>query len=1075
MRKQKAARLLAGILSTVIAVLPAVPSVPAAAAETTKTLSFVVGDVTLEGGTLQGQTNPDSHYSDLIYSDDNNDGKITVPNPFSYENDTYKPVKTGYTFKGWKRQGSNTIETIDEGGSKTFTLDAAETIYYAQWEGPKYQVTFSGVKEGTAAVTKELELGADNDISVDTIVKSGVAVDGYDSSTQTITGWQYSYTEDGQTKTVFFDGSSSVVHTLLASNGEAVLKSDSVTLTPVIVKKGVSVTFDPNTTKGGSGTAASVNLAIGKVATLPSQNGGTVVSDGNVTASFSFTNAASGTRFLGWDTDKDASTPKYLAGQQSVTNFNFATDTTLYAIWGAATRAASSVTIQFVENYCYDAGTATSYTNKAPLTLFSGEEPVQLYSQVVASTVNKTKIWDSDNLPAQAGYFVDYWELTDSDGNAIHTQHFPRNAFIQYTGGNVEISSADQISKVTISTGSSTIYLKPVWKKITVKLAYNGNGGSGTASSNAVFAIGDTYALEANPYSKAGKDFMGWGSVNNQNVEDAKAPGYIVNSVLKASSSGETLFSDNYSKYLDMGKWMAAGLQINAQIFDLESGTLNLTKTSSANIVAVWSNDTYTIKFDRNEGTLAGGSGSMADETMPVSDNKALSENRFVLSGYSFDHWNTKADDTGVSFKDTEKVKGLAKRGETVTLYAQWKADALKLVPLTVQQVWEDKTNQDGIRPETTTYKLTASAGGTTLTAADLGIEALTFDVKSSDSSATLAQVPYQFLLNGSWEYVTYRLSTDAPKGYSYTTTYSGSSDGFNTVYKFAHTPESMNFTVNLGFQDDSNQDGLRPQSVTITLSGSDGSTSTVTVAVSGTTFSYVFENLPKYSKGKTVTYTAKLGDVTGYTSKVTNAANASTITASHKTEMLTTNIKIEWQDNDDKYKARPAMVKVSLSGSNNQSNTYTLVAASNWSTTTSNLPKYNMGSAVNYTCTVTPLTYYTSTITGDVNKGYTIVLKVSDIAAKTVTTPKVSDSAAKESSATTKKIEKRNEDDFRTITIKTIWNDNDQDYLRPLAMNVTLIGSDGETYNKILMSNTSYTATFSSLPKTDEDHKDID
>ena len=122
MRKQKAARLLAGILSTVIAVLPAVPSVPAAAAETTKTLSFVVGDVTLEGGTLQGQTNPDSHYSDLIYSDDNNDGKITVPNPFSYENDTYKPVKTGYTFKGWKRQGSNTIETIDEGGSKTFTL-----------------------------------------------------------------------------------------------------------------------------------------------------------------------------------------------------------------------------------------------------------------------------------------------------------------------------------------------------------------------------------------------------------------------------------------------------------------------------------------------------------------------------------------------------------------------------------------------------------------------------------------------------------------------------------------------------------------------------------------------------------------------------------------------------------------------------------------------------------------------------------------------------------------------------------------------------------------------------------------
>lgn len=76
----------------------------------------------------------------------------------------------------------------------------------------------------------------------------------------------------------------------------------------------------------------------------------------------------------------------------------------------------------------------------------------------------------------------------------------------------------------------------------------------------------------------------------------------------------------------------------------------------------------YTVEFKAN-----GGTGSMQNQAMISNVPANLRENTFTKSGYSFQEWNTKADGTGITYKDEEEVYGLSyTEGETVTLYAQW-------------------------------------------------------------------------------------------------------------------------------------------------------------------------------------------------------------------------------------------------------------------------------------------------------------------------------------------------------------------------------------------------------------------
>ena len=88
----------------------------------------------------------------------------------------------------------------------------------------------------------------------------------------------------------------------------------------------------------------------------------------------------------------------------------------------------------------------------------------------------------------------------------------------------------------------------------------------------------------------------------------------------------------------------------------------------------------YTVAFNANTGT-----GSMDNEVIMREEATNLTANTFTKSGYTFSHWNTKADGSGRSYNDKQLVTNLANRNETVTLYAQWYDSSLTKVKYAVQ------------------------------------------------------------------------------------------------------------------------------------------------------------------------------------------------------------------------------------------------------------------------------------------------------------------------------------------------------------------------------------------------------
>ena len=100
--------------------------------------------------------------------------------------------------------------------------------------------------------------------------------------------------------------------------------------------------------------------------------------------------------------------------------------------------------------------------------------------------------------------------------------------------------------------------------------------------------------------------------------------------------------------------------------------------------VYVISQDEYTISFDAN-----GGEGLMDDMILTYGESRSLPINDFTKVGYNFAHWNTKADDSGVSYSNKEFVS----LNDNLKLYAIWK-------PIKYNIYWY---NEDGTKSNTGT------------------------------------------------------------------------------------------------------------------------------------------------------------------------------------------------------------------------------------------------------------------------------------------------------------------------------------------------------------------------------------
>ena len=189
----------------------------------------------------------------------------------------------------------------------------------------------------------------------------------------------------------------------------------------------------------------------------------------------------------------------------------------------------------------------------------------------------------------------------------------------------------------------------------------------------------------------------------------------------------------------------------------------------------------------------------------------------------------------------------------------------IKLVDATIIKVWDDKDNQDNIRPTSLTVQLLANdkevADGTiTLEENEEGIWTGTItdlDKYSEDGS----EIAY------TWK------ELDLPEGYELTDT---SVDGMVTTLTNTHEieePELIDITITKVWSDFDNQDGVRPAEITIRLKGNGKEVKVITLSEE-TGWDITITDLPKYDEdGKVIEYVVTEDPIELYEAVITGDA----------------------------------------------------------------------------------------------------------------------------------------------------------------------------------------------------------
>lgn len=336
----------------------------------------------------------------------------------------------------------------------------------------------------------------------------------------------------------------------------------------------------------------------------------------------------------------------------------------------------------------------------------------------------------------------------------------------------------------------------------------------------------------------------------------------------------------------------------------------------------------------------------------------------------------------------------------------------------TVTKTWKDNENQDGIRPASVTVTLTGS--NAVSKTATLNEE--------NGWTATFENLPKRDHGN----IVTYNVKESDVEGYEASIV--KTEDGFQLINE--HDSETTMRTVTLVWRDEDNRDGVRPDAVTYTLHGSDGSEQEKTVNKDDAWNDVVFEDLPVYQNGQRISYTLTESAIDGYTNDIRNSGNTFTITNTHIPETVNVDVTKIWTDGENQDGNRPDSISVILTGSDGKRYTTTITAANNWKHTFLKLPKFfNEGTQIEYTLTEDTMSGYSDVV--EKRSDYVFVL------------------TNKYSPATV------------DVTIVKKWDDdNDRDGMRPESVDIVLNGSDGKLYTGTLSTENGYTCVFQSVPK---------
>ena len=311
--------------------------------------------------------------------------------------------------------------------------------------------------------------------------------------------------------------------------------------------------------------------------------------------------------------------------------------------------------------------------------------------------------------------------------------------------------------------------------------------------------------------------------------------------------------------------------------------------------------------------------------------------------------------------------------------------------------------NQDGKRPESITVKLLANG-------------------QEKDSKTVTANDNWSWSFTGLDKYnsgteIVYTISEDTVADYTTVV------DGYNITN--THTPEKISISGSKTWDDADNQDGKRPESITVRLFA-DGTEVTSKTVTANDNWSWSFTGLDKYNSGTEIVYTISEDTVADYTTVV----DGYNITNTHTPEKISISGSKTWDDADNQDGKRPESITVKLLANGQEKDSQTVTVNDNWSWSFTGLDKYNSGTEIVYTISEDTVADYTTVV-----DGYNIT--------NTHTPEKIS------------------------ITGSKTWDDaSNQDGKRPSSITVRLLAGGKEVASKTVTANDNWSWSFENLDK---------
>ena len=492
------------------------------------------------------------------------------------------------------------------------------------------------------------------------------------------------------------------------------------------------------------------------------------------------------------------------------------------------------------------------------------------------------------------------------------------------------------------------------------------------------------------------------------------ADGKIIDSVEVTAESGWSWNFENLPKYRDHGTLIVYSVTENAvEDYTTEYSGFNVTNThapekTSVTVSKVWDDNNNQDGIRANEVTvalLAGGEST--GKTLVLNQGNGWTGSFTDLDKYE------KGEIITYTVEELQ-IAGYASviSGDQTTGYTVTNTHTPETVAVSGSKTWDDNDNQDGFRPESITVNLLAD-----------GEIIDTITVTEAD--------------NWSWNFENLPKYRDEGKLIVYTVTenavedYSTSYNGFNITN--AHTPEQTSVTVSKAWADADNQDGIRPNDITVVLLANGAETGKTLVLNQGNGWTGSFTELDKYEAGTEIVYSVKELTVEGYETVITgDQYTGYAITNSHNPETVAVAGTKTWDDNDNQDGFRPESITINLLSDGVVIDTVTVTAETEWSWNFENLPKYrDQGILIQYSVTEEAVEDYVTTY-----NNYDVV-----------------NTHAPEKTS---------------VTVSKVWADsNDQDGIRANDVTVILLANGEETEQTLVLSNgNNWTDSFTDLDK---------